>query len=248
MDRVRFIAAWLASLVYWVVGGTLFWVLCVILLVGVRDRRRSARIGQLALKCAFRGFIRLLVAFRAVECTYAGFAELRAQTGRLIIAPNHPALWDAVFVLAEVEPSACVLKASLMANPVLRGGVNAAGFIPNKPVHRMLRRCVEVLRDDERLLFFPEGTRTRREENCVNDFNLGLAVIARQSEAPVWPIFVETDSAYLRKGWPLWRLPPRKVHLRLTVGTPVTYASYGNAQSFMTALRNQYIDFLQGTA
>ena len=64
----------------------------------------------------------------------------------MIVAPNHPALWDAVFVLAEVDHAACVLKAALMNNPILFGGATAAGFIPNEPTHRMLRQCIERLR------------------------------------------------------------------------------------------------------
>ncbi|MDZ4288348.1 MAG: lysophospholipid acyltransferase family protein [Prosthecobacter sp.] len=244
MDRLRLIAAWIASLIYWVVGGTAFLVLCVLLPVIFRSRRSKA-VGQGALQRTFRGFVKLLKWFGIVECSYVGFEKLRAQTGSLILAPNHPALWDAVFVLAEVDPAACVLKASLMRNPILLGGATAAGFIPNVPVHRMLRLCIKVLRDNGRLLFFPEGTRTRREQGCVNDFLGGLAVIAKNSEAPVWPIFVQTDSPYLRKGWPLWRLPPAKVHIRMTVGSPLTYQEFGDAQGFLDALRQSYITFLQ---
>jgi 1-acyl-sn-glycerol-3-phosphate acyltransferase len=247
MDRFRVIAAWIASLGYWVVGGTAF--LLVGFLLPILFQRDQAReIGQAALKATFRGFAWVLTAFGVIECSYVGFDRLKAETGRLILAPNHPALWDAVFVLAEVDRAACVLKASLMRNPILLGGATAAGFIPNKPVHKMLRECIALLRGNGRLLFFPEGTRTRREEGCVNEFAGALAVIAKNSEAAVWPIFVQTDSPYLRKGWPLWRLPPAKVRLRLTLGQPVTYQEFGDPQSFLAGLRQRYTSFLQCSA
>lgn len=247
MDRLRLIAAWLASLIYWLIGGTGFLILCVLLPVLFHDHRAKV-VGQGALKLAFRGFVKLLRWFGIVECTYVGFEKLRAEPGRLILAPNHPALWDAVFVLAEVDHAACVLKASLMRNPILVGGATAAGFIPNQPVHRMLRLCIKVLRNNDRLLFFPEGTRTRREEGCVNEFQGGLAAIAKNSKAPVWPVFVQTDSPYLRKGWPLWRLPPAKVHIQMTLGTPLSYDEYGDPRSFLEALRQRYTTSLQSDA
>jgi 1-acyl-sn-glycerol-3-phosphate acyltransferase len=243
MDRLRVIAAWIASLIYWLAGGAAFLILGPLLPLLFR-RERARAIGQGAIKLAFRGFVKMLTAFAIVECSYVGFDRLKAQTGRLILAPNHPALWDAVFVLAEVDRAACVLKASLMRNPILLGGATAAGFIPNKPVHKMLRECIALLRANGQLLFFPEGTRTRRDQGCVNEFTGGLAVIAKNSEAPVWPIYVQTDSPYLRKGWPLWRLPPGKVHLRLTVGNPLTYQEFGDPQSFLAGLRQRYTSFL----
>ena len=190
----------------------------------------------------------LLRVFAVVDCEYVGFERLRAQQGRLIVAPNHPALWDAVFVLAEVDRAACVLKASLMRNPILVGGAVSAGFIPNAPAHKMLRQCVQVLRQDERLLFFPEGTRTREEHEPLNPILGGLAIIAKKSEAPVWPIIIETDSPYLRKGWSLWRLPPAKINLRLTVDEPIAYSTYGDARQFLDALRQRYLMALQSPA
>lgn len=233
-------AAWVASLIYWLAGGACFFGLCLLLpLLFCRHRAKEA--GQGALKLAFRGFVRLLRAFGVVECEYAGFDRLRAQTGSLIVAPNHPALWDAVFVLAEVDHAACVLKASLMNNPLLFGGATAAGFIPNEPSHRMLRQCIEVLRGNGRLLLFPEGTRTRAEHGRLNPLQGGLAVIARNSGAPVWPVFVQTNSRYLSKGWPLWRLPREKVRLRLTVGDPVVCPEDGDIQAFLEALRARYL-------
>ena len=34
---------------------------------------------------------------------------------------------------------------------------------------------------------------------------------------PIQTVFIDTDSPYLRKGWPIWRLPPLPIvfHVRL---------------------------------
>lgn len=243
MDRPRLIAAWIASLLYWMIGGAAFMLLCVLLPL-LFCAERAKVVGQGALRLAFRGFLKLLRLFDIVECEYIGFEKLQAQTGGLIVAPNHPALWDAVFILAEVEHIACVLKASLMCNPLLFGGATAAGFVPNEPTHKMLRQCVQTLRQGRRLLLFPEGTRSRLEHGSVNHFQGGLAIVAKNSGAPIWPVFIQTNSRYLCKGWPLWELPREKVRIRMTVADPVLFAEGEDAQTFLDHLRQRYQEAL----
>lgn len=132
-----------------------------------------------------------------------------------------------------------------MRNPFLHGGAKLAGFIPNKPVHQMLRRSIEALRQEERLLFFPEGTRTRKKEGCVNAFQGGLGIIATQSGAPVWPVFIETNSDYLCKGWPLWRLPDKKIRMRIILGQPLASPPDESALAFMQRLHGCYVEALR---
>jgi len=247
LNRLRLLTAWVVSLVYWVIGGTTFLLLCGLLPVFLSGERAKVA-GQGLLQIAFRGFIQVLRVFEIVECEYVGFDKLRAQTGGMIVAPNHPALWDAVFVLAEVDHMACVLKASLMCNPILFGGATAAGFIPNEPTHKMLRQCIETLKSGGRLLFFPEGTRTRPENGYLNPFQGGLAVVAKNAAVPVWPVYVQTNSQYLHKGWPLWQLPTEKVQLKMTVGEPLYFPENGDAQAFLDELRQRYLTAFESTA
>jgi 1-acyl-sn-glycerol-3-phosphate acyltransferase len=243
--------AWLAlvfavSMAYWAVGGLLF-VLAGLVLAPLLPLEKSRAAGQSLLQAAFRNFLRLLRLCGVFECEFRGFEALAGVTGGFIIAPNHPALWDAVFVIAKVPGLRCILKASLMHNPFLRGGAKLAGFIPNKPAHKMLQRSIEALRKGDRLLFFPEGTRTRKREVSINDFQGGLGIIATQSSAPVWPVFIETNSDYLSKGWPLWRLPDKKITLRITLGEPLASPPDETAAEFMRRLRCVYLNALGGT-
>jgi hypothetical protein len=68
-------------------------------------------------------------------------------------------------------------------------------------------------------------------------------VIAKNSGAPVWPIFIQTSSPYLSKGWTIWRLPPRKIRLR-----PYRWVSRCSIHQrwihmpFLETLRQRYID------
>jgi 1-acyl-sn-glycerol-3-phosphate acyltransferase len=241
IDRLRYVASAAILLLYWVAWAATLLPLSYLTskMIGGQCGREM---GQAVLKAFFGGFVRLLKGLGVIECEYVGFDRLRAQVGPMIIAPNHPALWDAVVVISEIESTACVMKASLLRNPLLFCGATAAGFISNEPTHKMMRSCIERLRGNERLVFFPEGTRTRPENGCMNPLTGGLAVIAKNSGAPVWPIFIQTSSPYLSKGWPIWRLPLQKIQLRLTVGEPMSHAPDMDSHAFLEALRQRYFD------
>jgi len=237
---LRFATAGLVLLIYW---STCAFVL--LPLAGVtfhlRGQPRRRELGQSALNLMFRGVAGILKCFGVVEVSYEGFDRLKLQTGPLILAPNHPALWDAVFVITEAGRASCVLKASLMHNPLLVVGSSMAGYVKNEPLHRMLKTCLERLRGGERVLFFPEGTRTRPEHGAVNPLTGSLAVLARQSRAPVIPVIIQTSSRYLGKGWPIWRLPREMVHLRLSLGEPLTCGPDEETADFLERLRAVYV-------
>ena len=38
------------------------------------------------------------------------------------------------------------------------------------------------------------------------------------SNAPIQTVFIDTDSPYLSKGWPLWRLPPLPIEFSVRLG------------------------------
>jgi 1-acyl-sn-glycerol-3-phosphate acyltransferase len=241
IDRLRFVASATILLLYWIAWAATLLPLSFIT-AKLTGGQRGRELGQAVLKVFFGGFVKLLKVLGVIECEFVGFDRLRAQVGPMIIAPNHPALWDAVVVISEIDRVSCVMKASLLHNPLLYCGSTAAGFISNEPSHKMMRNCIERLRGNERLVFFPEGTRTRPENGCMNPLTGGLAVIAKNSGAPVWPIFIQTSSPYLSKGWTIWRLPPRKIRLRLTVGEPMQHPPEMDSHTFLETLRQRYID------
>ncbi|HND99829.1 MAG TPA: hypothetical protein PLP98_15115, partial [Plasticicumulans sp.] len=45
-----------------------------------------------------------------------------------------------------------------------------------------------------------------------------LALIACRARVPVQTLIIETDSGYLRKGWPLFRRPAMPIHFRVRLG------------------------------
>jgi 1-acyl-sn-glycerol-3-phosphate acyltransferase len=65
-------------------------------------------------------------------------------------------------------------------------------------------------------VLFPEGTRTTHQP--LNHFHASFTLIARRAGAPIQTVFIDTDSPYLRKGWPLWRLPPLPIRFTVRLG------------------------------
>lgn len=238
--RARALVVGLLVLVAWTLAALLMMpLICLALLLRSQPRRRE--LGQMVLHRVFRAVIRVLEMLGVITVAYEGFEPLLAHAGAVILAPNHPALWDAVLILGKVDRAACVLKASLMRNPLLVLGARAADYIPHEPTHQMLRRCIELLRGGERILFFPEGTRTCMMAGCVNPLTGGLVLLARNSGAPVWPIYIQTSSGYLSKGWPIWRLPSETIHVRIRAGVPRICRPEEDAAEFLETLRATYV-------
>ena len=140
--------------------------------------------------------------------------------GGLIIVANHPSLLDAVMLVARLPRSFCIMKASLLRNPFLGAGARLAGYIRNDAGHGMVRDAIAGLREGGQLVLFPEGTRTTQQP--LNPFRPGITLIAKLAGAPIQTVFIDTDSPYLGKGWPLWRLPPM----------PIVFTGCGWAERF----------------
>ena len=140
---------------------------------------------------------------------------LRDEPGLIVVA-NHPSMLDAVMLVARLPRSACIMKAGLMRNPLLGPGARLARYIRNDSAYGMVQCAVEDLRSGGQLVMFPEGTRTTRPP--VNPFHPSFTLIARHARVPIQTVFIDTDSPYLGKGWPLWRLPPLPIAFRVRLG------------------------------
>lgn len=241
---VRLTLVSLVSIICWSLGA-LFFVVMGALLLPFRRQFGIHKLGQLWFKWALKLYVEVLAGFGIAECEYTGFEKLQHQAGGYIVAPNHPAMWDVVFLLSRLEPMTCIFKASLIRNPLFFGGAMLAGLIPNAPARRMVRRAVAVLGSGGRMLYFPEGTRTRKGEGVLNALQGSMGLVAKHSQVPVWPVLVQTDSDYLSKGWPVWRLPRQKTHLRMRVGDPLTCGVDESVTDFNARLRTCYLNSLE---
>jgi 1-acyl-sn-glycerol-3-phosphate acyltransferase len=89
--------------------------------------------------------------------------------------------------------------------------------VPNDSTRTMVRLGVQRLNEGGQLVVFPEGTRSPGPGR-MHPFSRSIALIAQRAQVPIQTVVIETDSPYLGKGWPLWKLPPVPIVFRARLG------------------------------
>ncbi len=184
-------------------------------MVCVLPLRWQAPCGQAVIRGGFRLSLLCMRATGLVRLDLSALDALQNERG-LVIAPNHPSLLDVMLVASRVPHVVCITKAGLWDNPLLGGSARLAGYIRNDAPLPLVRRAGAALRNGANLLIFPEGTRTPRPP--VGPFKGGFALMARNAGADVQTVFIEANTDYLRKGWPLFRMPPLPLAYRVRLG------------------------------
>lgn len=236
---VRFAAGLIFTAVYWPSAMVCLMLLSLVSGLVMKPVARR-RLGQDSLAFSLGSFITGLELLGVLRVDDAELVQLAAIPGPLMIACNHPALWDAPLVLRRIGRVSCIMKADVEENPWLSNGARFAGFVPNSPRLAMIREAVSRLQEGGRLLLFPEGTRTRRERGSINRFRPGLALLAKQSGAPVLPVFISTDSPYLGKGWPIWKPTDLPVSVSFRVGETMAILPDERVRDFSERLEERF--------
>ena len=202
-------------------------------------RKTGARLGQLAIMAVFRGFLCVLQASGIFKFDLSALDALRDE-GALIIAPNHPSLLDAVLVASRLPQVVCIMKAEIWDNLFLGGGARFAAYIRDDFPFSMICSAVSAVRAGNQLLMFPEGTRTRQRSGY--HFKGGFALIAKTARVPIQTVFIETNSLYLSKGWPLFRKPAFPLIYRARLGR--RFEVQGDVKAFAADLECYFRDTL----
>jgi len=162
----------------------------------------------------FDVFLRALSACNLVQLDLDSLDKL-AKEERLIIAVNHPSLLDALFIVSRLPNASCIMKYSLMANPLLGFGARMAGYIRNDSTQVLVRGACDDLAAGSQLVVFPEGTRT--VEMPINELRGAYATIARRSKVPIQLVMLNCNSRFLGKRWPLLKRPELPLRYQATV-------------------------------
>lgn len=212
------------------VWSTLASVLCPLLPRGI-----GSALGQSVIARIFRTYLSALKLSGLVKLDFDALDALRDERS-LIIAPNHPCLLDVVLMVSRLPRAVCIMKAELGGNPILGGAASLAGYIHNDSAISMVRLASEAVRAGGQLLIFPEGTRTTL--GPVNRFKGGFALIAKTAGVPVQTVFIETNSPFLGKGWPLFRKPEFPLIYRARLGR--RFEVEGNTRDFVAELEEYF--------
>ncbi|MCL2031300.1 MAG: 1-acyl-sn-glycerol-3-phosphate acyltransferase [Oscillospiraceae bacterium] len=129
------------------------------------------------------------------------YGQENAKPGAMIVVCNHSSMGDPIYAAASM-PDAMRLrfmaKAELFRFAPLRRLIAALGAYP---IERgagdigALRKSLEMLKNGQKLLIFPDGTRSDMEnpDNAKN----GAALLACKSGAPVLPVYISPDRSFL---------------------------------------------------
>jgi 1-acyl-sn-glycerol-3-phosphate acyltransferase len=193
------------------------------------------RISQYAIMLVFRMYLAAIRMSGLVKCDLSALDSLRDKRG-IIITTNHPSLIDVVLIASRLPHIICILKAELLDNPLLGGGARMAGYIRNDSAGKLIRRSVAAVHAGNQLLIFPEGTRTLSPP--VNEFKDGFGLIARKGGVPIQTVFIETNSPFLGKHWPLLKKPAFPLTYRVYLGQQ--FEVIGDVKIFVDQLEQYY--------
>ena len=219
---------------------TLGWSSLSVPLYYLLPKRWAVPLGRWGITTGFRFYLGALSRIGACRFDFSALDALRDQ-GPLIVAPNHPCLLDAVMVISRLPNLACIMKADIVDNIFLGAGARMAGYIRNDAQLSMIKQAVAELKNGSQLLLFPEGTRTTRWP--VNACKGTTALIAGRANVPIQTVFIETDSPYLSKGWPLFKRPAMPITYHFRLGR--RFDPPTRAGAFTAKLERYFIDALR---
>jgi 1-acyl-sn-glycerol-3-phosphate acyltransferase len=208
--------AWLLLLLAWLGVMSLAWNLVAFVLHPVLPEASGRRIGRAGVAYGYRIYWACAKASGLMRIETGALDALRNEPGGLIIAANHPSMVDAMLIVARLPRSVCIMKAALVRNIFLGAGARLARYISNDSPRQMIRKAVADLKEGGQLVLFPEGTRTVTRP--LDAFRPGVTLIAHRAGVPIQTVIIETDSPYLGKSWPIWRLPPLPIVFKVRLG------------------------------
>src|SRR5262245_7108355 len=140
---------------------SLVWNLIALALYPLLPRASGLRVGRAGIAWGYRLFWFAARASGLLHMDARALWPLADERGLVIVA-NHPSLLDALMLVAQLPRSACVMKASLMRNPLLAPAARLARYIRNDTPRQLIKLAIDDLKAGGQLVLFPEGTRTTR--------------------------------------------------------------------------------------
>ncbi len=137
------------------------------------------------------------------------------EEGRAILCANHMSNLDPI-ILAIVcpRPISFMAKKELFSNKIFAKLLHSLNAFP---VDRQgsdisaIRKSLEVLKNEELLGIFPEGTRITNMD--MNSAKPGIAMIGLKSKSPIIPIFIDSEYKLFGK-------------VKVNIGSPIYLDNY----------------------
>ena len=115
--------------------------------------------------------------------------------GAAVLCPNHTTLGDpfyVVFAFGRKYPMRAMAKIQIMRVPVIGwilGKAGVFGVDRGRADMKAIKTALKFLKDGNKLLMFPEGTRVHEGEDVTA--KTGAAMFATRTGAPLLPIYIQ---------------------------------------------------------
>lgn len=129
------------------------------------------------------------------------YGKRKVQDGPCVYIGNHYTLLDPVYPAATTwEGLHFVAKRELFSVPILGWAMRRVKAIPaNRDGNdaRAMIDCLKCLKNGEKIVVFPEGTRNKTKEE-IRPFHHGAAAMAIKAKAPIVPIVLYKKPRFFR--------------------------------------------------
>ena len=133
--------------------------------------------------------------------------------GACILSSNHTSNMDAVMLAVKTwEKKYYLAKKELFKNKIMGFFLKKFGAIQiDRQANDItaIKNCLKVLKNNKKLVIFPEGTRVHNENMELGEVKHGVAMFAIKAKVPIVPIFITKKPKMFRRN-------------RIYVGTPFT--------------------------
>lgn len=192
-----------------------------LLLVGVFSENKKDRMSYAIVSKAFR-FIMLLAGTKVDIIGYDNVPKDKA----VLYVGNHRSFFDIVINYAKLPPlMGFVAKKEMKKVPILSWWmifVNCL-FLDRQNIKEGLKTIIagtEKLKQGISMFIFPEGTRSRKEEEML-EFKEGSLKMAEKSGSLIIPVAITNSSACFEDQFP----KVRKAHVIVEYGNPIDIAA-----------------------
>lgn len=149
----------------------------------------------------FVAYLLLWPIYRILKPTRCINRENIPQGGALLCA-NHTRMSDPIFIAYAMglkNPIHVMAKEEVMHWPVIGWALKRAGIFGVKRGQAdivAIKTAMKYLKNGERLLIFPEGT--RHQDGDFGDAKTGAAMLATRTGVPIVPIYLPAEKRWLR--------------------------------------------------
>lgn len=136
---------------------------------------------------------------------------------RAIICSNHISVLDPVMVgITMPRRIYFMAKKELFDKKLLGLIINKLGAFPvdrNANDLGSIRKAIKILREENILGMFPEGTRVKEQD--INSAKPGVSMISIKAKSPIIPIYIDTEYKLFKS-------------VKITVGKPIEFKEFYN--------------------